>query len=1091
MELFDSLNDLHKVDATTHRQLAGSELFYRSLFEHHPDVVFHLDLDGNLIEANGSFYKVLGYEAEEVQGDFRSLLPPDQVEWGNACFDKARQGESLNYHLVARHKDGHPLEFLVTNIPNVVHGTVVGVYGIAKDITENKYLRESYKSLFTHLKDAGFILDLKGHIIDVNEAGMTVGGYAKEELLDKSFIPLIVEEEREKVFGSFQRVLGGDTMTIDCSLFHKDGHVIVLNITAVPINISGRVVGVIGIAKDITEQKLIERVLQESKQRYESLFMHHPDGVAYFDTQGCFVDCNPALERIIGHSKQDLVHSTFNHLIQADDLDKTWSHFALALAGEPQNYAIVCVHKEGHWIDVSVTNLPIVIEGQIVGVYSIAKDITEEKRSERALVEAETKYRSLVEESIVGVYIIQDGIFVYANPRLNWIFGSNGSIEGADAGRFIHPDDLPAVKLDVGNLSKEQDSIHHQFRIMKQNGSVIDVEAHTTRIYYKGRPAVIGTLLDITDRKRSEQLNEYLAYHDALTGLPNRRYFEEKLRQSIAAAKTHNQQLAVMYLDMDRFKYVNDSLGHRMGDKLLKQIGERLAQCVGEGDIIARMGGDEFTIFIPDMKGIESVIRIAERIIKSLNERFEIEEYEFFITVSAGISIFPIDGEEPEALMKNADSALYRAKDQGKNNYQIYTPSMNAQTYRTFTLEKDLRKALRLNQLELYYQPKVDPCSGLIVGVEALIRWNHPEWGLISPNEFIPLAEETGLIAPVNEWVQRSACLQNKAWQLEGLPPIPVSINLSAQHFMQKDVVESVRRVLGETGLQGCFLEIEITESSLLENEEVTSSTIDELKEMGVKIALDDFGTGYSSLSYLKRFKHKIDTLKIDRSFVRDLCEDSDDKEIIRTIIHMAYHLKMSVVAEGVENEEQLSILRSLRCSEIQGYLYSRPVPAKRFAELLAVGRMEPAKLESQPRVVENRRKFVRTELKFPLSAAMTIIQIKGRAIQLGQTEVAIEDIGIGGLRFLSTIKLAVHPEIILQFETEILQRPVTLNGVVVWYCELDENVFQYGVQFSIADKERSAAHRLFNDLAAQLKRQPHEPPYKYITGEKISYLRR
>ena len=436
---------------------------------------------------------------------------------------------------------------------------------------------------------------------------------------------------------------------------------------------------------------------------------------------------------------------------------------------------------------------------------------------------------------------------------------------------YVHPEDMSNLNS-LGNvLINGEKGMTHTYRMIKKDGTVLDVESHSAKIYLQNKPHIVGTLQDITERKKAAELNEYLAYHDFLTGLPNQRLFHKKLEQELIISKTLQQPLTVMLLDLDRFKYINDSLGHSIGDKLLKKVSKRLKDCLRDDDVLARDGGDEFAILLPNTGNTNQVIEYAKTMIESLEEPFHIEKYELFITASIGISIFPNDGEDSETLMKHADSALYKAKDKGKNTYQIFTSSMNTEAYKIFTLETDLRKALELNQLELYYQPQICASTNQIIGAEALIRWNHPEWGMVSPGEFIPIAEETGMIIEIGKWVKETACIQNKAWQDAGLPAIPVSINLSAHRFLEKDLLVNIKEILAKTKLDPKYLQIEIVETSLLENEKVVFSILDELKKIGIKIFLDDFGTGYSSLSYLKRFKGRIDTLKIDRSFINDL----------------------------------------------------------------------------------------------------------------------------------------------------------------------------------------------------------------------------
>lgn len=603
------------------------------------------------------------------------------------------------------------------------------------------------------------------------------------------------------------------------------------------------------------------------------------------------------------------------------------------------------------------------------------------------------------------------------------------------------------------------------------------------------RKGLVTVGRDITERKRVEQRNQHLAFYDQLTELPNRSSFKIILDQALEEAKLKQQKLAVMYLDMDRFKYINDSLGHSIGDRLLQQISDRLSQCVHEKGSLSRLGGDEFALLLPDVNGLNEVIDVAKRLIESIDNMFILDEYELYITTSVGISIYPNDGDDSQALMKNADTALYRAKEQGKNNYQIYHSSMNIQTYKTFLLEKDMRKALLENEYELYYQPRLDAYTGRIVGIEALIRWNHPEWGLVSPSEFIPLAEETGLIVTLGKWVIHEACKQNKIWQDLGLPSVPISVNISAHQFMQKDFIHHIERILKETGLTPKWLEIEITEHILIENEQVAVTTMQQLQKRGVAIALDDFGTGYSSLSYLRFFK--VNTIKIDKSFIDDLSIDSEGFLIVKNVISLAKGLHINVTAEGVEQEAQLHILRRLKCDQVQGYLYSKPVPAGKMAELLRRGILPVNRFNSgnDPKI-ENQRKYFRVPLQYGLSSDMTIIQIKDRIVELGKTEVLIEDIGLGGLRFLSVVKLPVNRDIIIEFMTEILGRKLTFQGVVVWFLEMDQQIYQYGIEFLIEEQEQSALTRLLNELALHLRNNSLAPNCRWVQTDKIHYLK-
>jgi len=432
-------------------------------------------------------------------------------------------------------------------------------------------------------------------------------------------------------------------------------------------------------------------------------------------------------------------------------------------------------------------------------------------------------------------------------------------------------------------------------------------------------------------QRRVEEMIRHQASHDRLTGLPNRLLFDERLSLALAYAHQRGEMLAVMFLDLDRFKVINDTLGHATGDQLLQQVAHRIAECLKKSDTIARWGGDEFTLILPQVSSASDAINIATRVIKSLQAPFNCREQEFHMTTSIGIALAPYDGEDAETLLKNADTAMYRAKYQGKNNFQLYAADMNTQALEQLVLANDLYKALNRSEFLLHYQPQVDLKTGQVVGIEALIRWQHPERGMIPPNQFISLAEETGQIAAIGEWVLYTACAQNRAWQEAGYPPIRVAVNLSARQFQQQNLAQLINRVLTETGLEARYLEVEITESIAMQNIHVTIAVLDELRTMGVHISIDDFGTGYSSLATLKRFP--LHTLKVDREFVKDLTTSNKDAALTQAIVTLAHGLDLDVIAEGVETAEQQEFLRSIGCDAMQGYLFSKPLPAAAAAE--------------------------------------------------------------------------------------------------------------------------------------------------------------
>jgi diguanylate cyclase (GGDEF)-like protein len=439
----------------------------------------------------------------------------------------------------------------------------------------------------------------------------------------------------------------------------------------------------------------------------------------------------------------------------------------------------------------------------------------------------------------------------------------------------------------------------------------------------------IALFSDITERKASYERIQYLAHFDALTNLPNRALLNDQLDMAIAMATRSQRQLAIVFLDLDRFKIVNDSLGHHTGDLLLQIVAERLKSCVRETDIVARLGGDEFVILLNCIQEPNEAAFVAQKVVEAIAIPFTLNGNNVNIGTSIGIAIYPDNGLDHSTLIKNADAAMYHAKENGRNNFQFFSSLMNDKAFERLTLENDLRQALKREEFFLLYQPQIDVLTGRIVGAEALIRWQHPEKGLVPPNDFISLAEKCGLIVPIGEWVLKTACAQNISWQKEGLAPVLTAVNISAQQFHQKNFNELIRQILGDTGLDPHLLELEITESAVMANAESMLETLRSLKEIGLHLSIDDFGTGYSSLSYLKHFP--INKLKIDRSFVTDITHDSSNKAIIETIINMGHNLRLKVITEGVETAEQFAILKELRCDEIQGYYFSRAISPRDF----------------------------------------------------------------------------------------------------------------------------------------------------------------
>ena len=515
----------------------------------------------------------------------------------------------------------------------------------------------------------------------------------------------------------------------------------------------------------------------------------------------------------------------------------------------------------------------------------------------------------------------------------------------------VHPEDRVIVQDTIEEILSSHERRSLEYRIVRADGleRVVQQEIEV-RINDGQVSRLFGTIQDITERRETEERIRYLAYYDSVTGLPNRALFKEQVRQALLRAKRFSRRTSLLFLDLDHFKRINDTLGHSTGDKLLHMVAERLSHCVRDCDYlarektlpswedgsdgqstVARLGGDEFVILLSELRTPEDAAIVANRVIKALGDPFVLSHNEVYVSGSIGIASYPDDGDDHELLLKHADAAMYYAKRQGRNRYQFYTKSMNERALERLSMESDLRKAIEKSQFVLHYQPKINIATGVITGCEALIRWHYPGRGFISPLEFIPIAEETGLITPIGEWVLREACFQTKAWQQDGLPSIRVSVNVSTVQCANENFRDDVARALKETGLRAEYLELEVTESLLMRDMDASIELLHQLKALGVQVSIDDFGTGYSSLAYLKRLP--LDTLKIDRSFINDITTDPDDASIVSATIALGHNLRLNVVAEGVETEEQLEFLSKHGCDQTQGYMFSKPLAPVDFKE--------------------------------------------------------------------------------------------------------------------------------------------------------------
>jgi diguanylate cyclase (GGDEF)-like protein/PAS domain S-box-containing protein len=571
-----------------------------------------------------------------------------------------------------------------------------------------------------------------------------------------------------------------------------------------------------------------------------------------------------------------------------------------------------------------------------------------EQELRHELEQRELRFRTIVEKSWSGVVLLDGNLrFSFTGSSTHHLIGyADEELLGRELLELVHPHDHEAArKVFDGVVVHPNHEAHGELRFRHKEGHWVWLEGFCQNLLHE--PSVNAIVLnyrDVSQRKETEKQLEYRAYYDSLTGLPNRLLFRDRLVNSLAAAKRNRVGVAVMYLDVDHFKLVNDGLGHSFGDLLLADIARRLHGSLRASDTISRIGGDEFSILLPEVTSTDAVAGVARKILDSLTRPFNVEGHDLFVTASLGISCYPSDGDDAETLLKCADAAMYRAKELGRNQAQLFTASMNERYVRRLALEQHLHHAIERNQLELYYQPLYDRARRQIVSLEALLRWRDPVRGIVAPVEFIQLAEETGMIIPIGEWVLRDACRQLREWHEQGLPALRVAVNISAVQLQQRGFVELIHAAIADSGIPPHMLQLEITESAAMQSFDQTMKVLREIREMGVSLAIDDFGTGQSSLIYLKHFP--IDTVKIDKEFLRDVTSDETAAAIVAHVINLSHTLQLKVVAEGVETEEQYTFLRHYACDLMQGYLFSQPLPATEVLPFLRSAFVGPKTLE-------------------------------------------------------------------------------------------------------------------------------------------------
>ncbi|HET7776486.1 MAG TPA: EAL domain-containing protein, partial [Azospira sp.] len=745
--------------------------------------------------------------------------------------------------------------------------------------------------------------------------------------LGHSVAPYYPSAEAFAEFGQqvYPAVAEGRVAHFERQFRRADGTVFWANFYARLVDVGQPQQGIIVIIEDIDQAKRQEESVRESEERYRQMFENNTSIKLLIDPEdGAIVDANPAAAGFYGYPLA-LLRTMNIHQINELSPQEVQEEMALA-AREARRYFNFRHRLAGGEVrEVEVHSGPLLVRGRRL-LYSIIHDVTARKRAEEQLKLSAKVFEGASE----GILICdRDNRIMSVNRAFTEITGySEAEVRGRDPRVLNSGRHDTAFFATLWHHLKTAGTWQGEVWNRRKDGEIYPEWLSITTVWDEAGAVsnYVAVFADISERKRHEERIRFLAEHDFLTGLPNRSLLHDRLEQAVVHGQRSGESLALLFLDLDRFKNINDSLGHHTGDALLQEVGRRIQTCVRGADTVSRPGGDEFVILLSSITSPQDAARVAEKLLSTLTRPYQLAGHELVITASIGIAVYPEDGEDFQTLLKNADAAMYYSKEAGRNSFHFFTQDMNARVFERLSLENSLRRALERQEFLLHYQPQVDLASGRVIGFEALIRWQHPELGLVPPLRFIPIAEDSGLIVPIGEWVLQEACRQNRAWQEQGMPAVPVAVNISVLQFRQPQFETTVAEALESSGLPPAFLELELTESMMLHQGEAAVGLLDRLKARGVQLSIDDFGTGYSSLAYLKRLP--LDKLKIDQAFVRDIATDPDDAAITATIIQMAHNLGLAVIAEGVETEAELAFLQRHACGAGQGYHFARPMPA-------------------------------------------------------------------------------------------------------------------------------------------------------------------
>ncbi|MDO9207897.1 MAG: EAL domain-containing protein, partial [Sulfuricurvum sp.] len=925
--------------------LKQSDLKMRAILDATQESIFLLDRDGTILVINSMGAQRFGKKSDELIGQsIFDVMPPEVVEHRSGQIEEIfRTGKSINFE---DNWNGLYYSFHCYPVYNA-NGVMESLAAFGKDITEQKQIEvalreieEAFISTFNQAAVGIAHVSPDGHWLEMNRKFCDIVGYTKEELLKRTFQTITYPDDLNGDLENIRQILSGDieTYSIEKRYIHKTGKLIWINLTASLVrDDNGNAKYFIKVIEDISLRKQVETALIESEQFLKESQMIAGLGSYILDLSTGVWTSSEILDQLFGiKPAYARTIEGWIAIVHPDERTKMDHYLKNEVIGKgkpfDQEYRIVRQDDQSvHWVhglgklEFDTNGLPLKMVGTI-------QDITERKASFNSLV----KLSLAVEQSPNSIVITDfDGNIEYVNTMFTKVTGYSKEEALGKNPRLLKSDETPQSTYVEMWAHLTRGDIWHGELINRRK----DKSTYIEMAIISPVKQVDGTITnylaikeDITDKKKAEAHIENLAHFDQLTGLPNRVMLKDRVAYLLGMAQRKNEPLAVMFLDLDHFKNINDTLGHTIGDHVLIEIAKRIKATVRDEDTVSRLGGDEFIMLFPNTDS-NAAMHIATKLITEISKTSIIEYNELTITPSIGISIYPNDGEDFETLLKNADTAMYRVKNSSRNGFHFFTQEMQLNLARNLQLENALRHALARNELEIYYQPQVAIEDGRIIGAEALLRWHHPELGMISPAEFIPIAESSGQIIEIGEWVLRTAIQQTKEWIDSGFVPMIIAVNLSAIQFRQKNLLNLVMDILEKAQLPSEYLELELTEAVTMHDPKSVIDVMNKFHEQGIRMSIDDFGTGYSSLSYLKQFK--VYKLKIDQSFIRDISNDPDDRAIVIAIIDMAHNLGLQTIAEGVETAEQLEFLRLHGCNEVQGYYFSKPLPSEEFERFL------------------------------------------------------------------------------------------------------------------------------------------------------------